>query len=511
MRTILSCIQEQSINCPDAIAVYCEDYTFTYKDLKISVDRLACYLHQSGVQEGDIAAFYMRRSFNTLIAILAIWKLDATYLAIDHHTPHERLDYILNEAKPSCIISEPALLNEINQTIPVLTLQDPAYLNCDPICTPTKKNTYKHPAYLIYTSGSTGQPKGVAITHANLANYVLWFNRHFKITSKDIFNFSSSPAFDFSITCTLTPLAAGASILITTESDMLDLDAYYQQLTKTKTTFVKWTPSYFKHLLEYAKKHHPDLSSFNYLMIAGEALPTIYVERWLELYPSHKIINEYGPTETTVGIMTQLVTKANFNKQYSTVPIGIGIDQASFYIIDNSNKLVEPGEIGELLIGGPSVAKGYYKQPSLTKKCFIKNLFSSNNEILYRTGDLVQQLPDKSYLYIGRIDQQVKVNGYRVEPTEIEHAILQHSYVKNVCLIAENDDMGGKFLAAYLVLDKEKQLSDINLRTYLSKIIPDFMIPKYFIKVSHIPLTNNNKVDYVSLRLQKTNSKNTSP
>lgn len=498
-QVVLHAIQKQMTKNPMATAVCYANRSYSYLDLEMASNQLANYLENYHVVEGDIIAFFMRRSFDVLVTMLGIWKVGASYLSLDFDTPLHRLKQLIFQAKPKCIVSEPSLINSLPQQIPILTRQDPEYLKCSTVYQKQPNIRPDQPAYLIYTSGSTGQSKGVLVTQANLTNYLFWFNEHFQITDRDIFNFNSSPAFDFAVTCTFPPLLVGAQVLITSEVDILNIEEYCNQLIQHQVTFVKWTPSYFKFLVSYVEKSRPNFSNLRYLMVAGEELLTTYVERWFSIYPSHTIINEYGPTETTVGITTQLITKSNLNKQLKTIPIGYPVQNSILYVVDSNNHVVEKGEIGELLVGGSSVSLGYYNEPELTNTSFIKNPFGIENDILYRTGDLVRQLSDESYLYVGRIDHQIKINGYRVEPSEVEYYLLQYITIDQAYVVARKSKENYQFLEGYIVLKPKTQFDEAKIRAYLSQHLFHFMVPRNFYVIDQFPLTSNGKIDHRNL------------
>ncbi len=338
------------------------------------------------------------------------------------------------------------------------------------------------------------------ITHENLSNHITWLIEDLGFNEADCFSFNSSMAFDFSVGCTILPLAVGATIVITSEVDTLDMTTYCRQLVENKVTFAKWTPSYFRLLNDYLEKNPVDLSSFRFIMVAGEELLTSYTANWFKIYPNHTLINEYGPTETAVGITTHRFTKDSLNTQLTTVPIGKPAINSKFYVVDSQHNLLKDDEIGELLIGGTSVGLGYYRQPELTSERFIHNPFEQKPEILYRTGDLVKKLPDGSYLYFGRIDNQVKVDGYRIELNEIEHCILQNPQIKQAKLTVDKEAQNAPKILAYLVLNKQASIQLETIKTTLSRQLPAFMIPHQFFFVKQIPMNINGKVDFSALK-----------
>ena len=478
-----------------------DNIIYSYDDLEKLSNQLANYLVKYQVIPSSKVVIFMRRSFDSLAAILALWKLGACYVPIDYQTPLERIKFILHEVKPKCVITEPALVNKFNEiNVPILTLKDPILFKQTILFDSILIKDNEALGYIIYTSGSTGEPKGVMVTHSNIDNYVTWLTSTLEMNTTDVVNFNASLAFDFSITCTIAPLAARASILISNESTALNIDYYLNELSINKVTIVKWTPSYFKILVEQAESKPYNLSSLRYILLGGEPLATTYVQRWLAIYPTHCIVNEYGPTETTVGVASHRVDITNLNKSCPTIPIGNPINNTRFHVLTNQNKLAKHGEVGELLIGGSSVTAGYYRQENITKTQFIINTSLATDSKLYKTGDLVRQLQDNTYLYLGRIDRQIKVNGYRIEPAEIEYHLLNYEDIQQAVVTSEVIEEVNNILTAYIVIKGNQSLEVENIEKCLLKYLPSYMLPQYYFLLSKIPLTENGKIDFIHLK-----------
>ena len=407
---LLEKIQEIIKNTPKAIAAIHEEEKLTYQQLGYNANRLSLYLKSQQVKKGSVVVLFMRRSPDVLVSILAIWQLGASYLPLDYETPKERIKKILKEVQPSCIISEPALLLKIpKENIPVITLKDPEIDKISTVknvSTDLTQSSSKDLAYIMYTSESTGNPKRVIISQTNLKNHIDWLIETFNFSNKDVFSWNSPVAFDFSVPCMLAPLIVGATIIISSESDIFAIERYCQQLITHQVSFVKWTPSYFRLLIEYARNNQLDLSSFRYLMVAGEPFLTTLAQNWFEIFPSHTLVSEYSPTETSVGITGYIFNHKTLNTQLNTVPIGKAVSNSDLYVVDAESSLLNPGKINELLIGSKSVGLGdlgYYqakeqaeiKSIDLTNEKFIGNCFSKSSEKLYRTGDLVKCLKEK--------------------------------------------------------------------------------------------------------------------
>lgn len=489
-------------------AAYYDGVFFTFLELHQRAKLVARFLTSLQKNTDDKVIIFMHRSFDMLSAILGIWQTGAAYVPIDPDSPVTRISDILSNLDHCPIISDPNLLDQIPEEnlIQAFTLNDVIQEEISrPNKNLSKTKTKNSLAYIIYTSGSTGKPKGVMVTHNNVYNHLQWLTTTLQLSNRDCFSFNSSLAFDFSVATTLLPLSLGSKIVITREEDTLHINRYCEQLHSTGVTFVKWTPSYFKLILEYAEREKPNLSNLRFVMLAGEELLTCYVKRWFALYPDHTVINEYGPTETTVGITINVITKNTLNKSLATVPIGKPAINTDLYVINKQNNIVSNDQIGELVICGDSVTQGYYKQPKLTQKYFINNPIWPDKQRAYKTGDLVKYLPNGDLVYVGRIDRQLKINGYRVEPTEIESCLLEHPEIEQIAIDTIKDPKGHVIIVGYYVLLKNSELTSEKIRKYLSENLSAFMIPSELHRVEYIPLNRNKKIDYSLLETIRIN------
>ena len=505
--TLAELIEEQVKQSPNDEAILFNHSKITYNQLNDKANYIASQLIQLGMKQGAIVALLLDRSINTITSLLAILKVGGTYLPIEPYYPTERINFILKDCKATLLITDTSSLFIANQclynldpkpNLLILGEDSPTTVKVEKkLDIPFNKDFL---AYIIYTSGSTGQPKGVMVTQKNVINYINWFSYTFKFNKNNIIDFSSPLAFDFSVTCTLLPLIKGGCISIATKECKSNPRTYLQYLKKHKITHVKLTPSYFSQLVDAADNLHIKLPNLRWIILGGEAVLIKDVKEWLDLYPHQYIVNEYGPTETTVATSGYIVTKNNIDAYTDIVPMGKPAFNTQFYVLDENKNLVDMNKIGELYIGGDSVSKGYLNQPKLTKQSFIKNNFSKQkSSTLYKTGDLVRQLSDSNFEYIGRNDTQVKIRGYRVELSEIERSLLKHAYIQQCIVITKRKNFN-LILIAYVVLKKTKNLFEIqSIKSFLKQKLPSYMIPSKIIVLKQLPLTTNGKIDRAAL------------
>lgn len=493
------------------IAVVDANKSLSYQQLNEMANKLAHLLRVKGIQPGMVVALCMERSIDVLIAMMATLKVGAAYLPLDINYPKARLDFILEDNhNPFIIIDKQYSKRYENYTGKLFCYDEAAFIE-EPKENLNLNLSDRNLAYIIYTSGSTGVPKGVLIEHRNVLHYSAWFAKYAAIKNKNSIDFSSNYIFDMAVTSSIIPLMLGLKIYICQDKVKKNAGPYLKFLAKNKIELIKITPSYLKLLIHQIKEKAIKLPHLKMIVIGGENLPTVDCATWLTHYPHHQIVNEYGPTETTVAVLEQKViskTVANFGVH---IPIGKPSFKMPCYILDEELHPVKVNEIGEIYIGGKSVARGYLNQKELSENKFIKNPFSSNEKSrLYKTGDLGQLLADGSIEYLGRIDDQVKIRGFRVEPAEIELEIAKMKAIKDVIVLPKDNHFGEKYLVAYFIKqNKDESFLAKQIKDYLDERIPSHMIPSFFMELTHFPLTANGKIDKKTLLEEENNPRKT--
>ena len=492
-KTIIRLFEEQVGRTPYKPAVYYADRSMTYDEFNRKVNQVAWKLIRAGVRPGDTVAVLIPRNIHALVSIYAVLKCGAVFLPVDPIYPKERIRYMLEDAGPRAVLYDSGGVMEyadcgsrwINAAEPAVEEDR------DPGIYPDGNSL----AYIIYTSGSTGNPKGAMITNKGLVNYIVWADKVYVRGDDMTFALHSSLSFDLTITSLFTPLISGGSIAI--YEDGGPEPPIFRVFAENRSDIVKLTPSH----LSLVKDMDNTGSRVKRLIVGGEDLRTELARQIYDSFGGRvEIYNEYGPTETVVGCMIYKYDRYRDNGV--SVPIGRPADNVRIYILDRYLNPVPIGSPGELCIGGDGVCAGYLNNPGLTAKKFIEDPFIPGEKI-YMTGDLARWFPKGDVEYLGRIDDQVKIRGYRVEPGEIETQLMSHSGVSAAVVLVYDDPNGRKSLCAYI---KSNGGTDENeLRTYLAKRLPSWMVPSCFIFIDEIPLTPNGKVD--RHRLPKPESK----
>lgn len=490
-KAIHQLFENQVEESPEHIALHFQGEHMTYADLNAKSNRLAWMLIQKGVGIGTIVGLNVRHSFEMIVGILGILKTGGCYLPIDTYSPIERKHFLIQESEMKLILTDtPDFKSEKN--IEYINLKEERIYSEKNI-NPGKTVKSENPAYIIYTSGSTGRPKGVVVSHSSLVNYINWAGNVYNEGSNLNFPLYSSISFDLTVTSLFTPIVNGAAIYIyDTQSKEFTIDSI---LEENNLGVMKLTPAHLQILTE-EKLNESNIKVF---IVGGEELSTGLASK---VNSNISVYNEYGPTEATVGCMIYKYNPDTDKGQ--SVPIGIAAGNQEVYILDSKQMIVPVGVVGELCIGGNGLALGYLNNLELTSSKFIDHPFKEG-EKLYRTGDLTRWLANGNMEFIGRVDDQVKIRGFRVELGEIQKVLSRFKYVNDSLVIAKKE-VSNTILVGYYTSGIEIDRNEV--RNYMLKKLPNYMVPSFFMRVDEIPLTQNGKIDY--RRLPKYDLKNNS-
>ncbi|MEH1928141.1 non-ribosomal peptide synthetase [Nostoc sp.] len=500
---------------PDANALVFGDEQLSYKELNIRSNQLAHYLKKIGVENESLVGVCVERSLEMIIALLGIFKAGGAYLPLDPSLPQERLNFMLEDAKVSVLLTQEKLLKHFDDfSNPIICIdEDWATITQHSQENPTNCVTSDNLAYVIYTSGSTGKPKGVLLQHRGLSNLAKAQIGVFNLQpSNRILQFASL-SFDASIFEIVMALQTGATLYLANKESLLPGQSLLQLLREKAITHVTLPPAVL------AVLPTESLPALQTIICAGESCTDDIVKRWWS--SSRRFFNAYGPTEATVWS-----TVAEISSLSEKPPIGRPIANTQIYILDKYLQPLPIGITGELYICGEGLAQGYINRPELTTENFIPNPFNHQKGArLYKTGDLARYRPDGNIEFLGRIDNQVKIRGFRIELSEIETVLSQYENVQKAVVIAKENVSGDKYLLAYIVLNVEMPRQSLQrgataldgfpglkqvaweppqraasnfaslLRKFLKEKLPEYMVPKAFVMLDSLPLTTSGKVD----------------
>ncbi len=479
-------IAEQAHRTPDAVAVRCGDAVVSYRELDLRASTLADRLRARGVGPEVLVGICLSRSELLPVALLAVMKAGGAYLPLDPDLPASRLAWMISNSGTRLVLSEAA-------TAGALTSFDGDVLRLDQALSPDVRRNVSdhrlephgdHLAYVLYTSGSTGQPKGVQIPRRALANFVRTMRDTLGISSNDVLVAVTTLSFDIAALEIFVPLTIGATVVIASRDEVVDGRRLLGLAAGSGATMMQATPTTWRLLIEAGWTGTPPLK----VLVGGEALPPDLADALVGR--ASDVWNLYGPTETTIWSTAERVTS-------NTRVIGIGapIANTEVYVLDASMQLAPIGVPGELYIGGDGVARGYLGRPDLTASRFVPDPFSGRSGArLYRTGDRVRLRPEGRLEYLGRLDTQVKLRGFRIETGEIEAALSDQSAVGHAVVIVQGDGDAAR-LVAYVTRRSETAVDEALLRAYLRERLPAYMVPSTFIELAALPLTPNGKID----------------
>jgi amino acid adenylation domain-containing protein len=478
---------------PDAPAVIANDRCLSYAELDQLSNQLAHQLQAQGVQTNELVAVVMQKGWEQVVAVLGILKAGAAYLPIDASMPAERLHYLLEFGEARIAVTQvcqDAAIDWPADTIRLRISDDE--LSAAPETEVSNQTTLSDIAYVIFTSGSTGQPKGVVIDHRGAVNTCADINQRFTVTAKDRVLALSSLSFDLSVYDIFGLLAAGGAIVMPDASGMRDPAHWAGMVAKHQVSIWNTVPALMDLLTDYGEQQTaPVLQSLRIVMMSGDWIPVKLPNRIQAVGQDVQVYSLGGATEASIWSILYPIT--DVPADWISIPYGKPMLNQSFHVL-NSDLTPCPAWVpGELYIGGIGVAKGYWRDEEKTAASFITH--PRTGERLYRTGDLGRYLPDGNIEFMGREDFQVKIQGFRVELGDIEAALEAHPGIRNTVVIASGPDRGSKRLIAYLVAEHDPAPDADELRTWLGKKLPAYMVPGSFVLLDKLPLTANGKVD----------------
>jgi amino acid adenylation domain-containing protein len=504
--------------------------SITYKELNLRSGRLAGWLIEKGVLVDNIVGIMLERSVEMIIGILGILKSGAAYLPIDPNYPGERIDFMLKDSNARVLVTTPEPQVKVKAEVEK-NFKQPVELPLEFVnietghatvfelssstltLTSTCQVSPANLAYIIYTSGSTGWPKGVAVEHSQVVNFVFhMYNQYDRdVGVHDRCLGVTNIMFDVSVWECFLPLTFGARLVILPEQERFDVFALVGAIGRERITLIYLPPALLEDVCEQLKNQNRWIS-LNKMLVGVEPIRDEVLEGYMQLNPGMKIINGYGPTETTI-----CATSYNYLSHEplgDIVPIGIPLSNLQVILLDAAGHIIPQGIPGEICISGGGVSRGYINNPELTSDKFDLDLKdyrdyhegyhrsyrSHKPYIIYHTGDLARWLKDGNIEFLGRIDNQVKIRGFRIEPGEIEKHLLEHREVKGALVTAREYENGDKYLCAYVVPQPGCSPHLFNtLKEYLSGRLPDYTVPAYFVTLDRIPLNPNGKVDLKAL------------
>ena len=497
----------------EKIAVTDGRTALTFGELATTSDRLAHFLMTLGVSRGDRVAYFLKRSSECLSATVGILKTGAAYIPLDQKTPPERWRQIIDDAAPQVLLCDHHTLAETLDRLE--TLKIPVSIVClnpredrfksrekiyyrEDIENATGLSSFPEGslddvAYILYTSGSTGSPKGVMVTHSNIKNYIDWATSYFHITAEDRILGTAPFYFDMSTFDIFCILASGATLYLATEEILLFPERLVRLIESNGVTLWKGISSLLMYMSRAGVVQPGRMPSLRTVIFAGEPLAAQYLANWMKNLPNSSFFNGYGPTEATGVSLCYHVDRIPELKK--PIPIGQPCKGARVAVVGEDGFPVTPGEVGELCIAGPCLAKGYLNDPEKTQSRFTSPPPGCGLEDrVYWTGDLVRQTPEGDYVFVSRKDYQVKWMGYRIELAEIETNLSSHPQVRDVAvLLKPSGPEGLSELVAFIESEADCDLSE--LCKYLEKRVPSYMVPKRFIRVDSLPRNDRGKID----------------
>jgi len=499
-KTVNEWFEDMVAKKTDNSAIEYEGRQLTYIELNKKANQIAELLRNKSIKSDDIIGLMVERSIEMMVGILGILKSGGAYLPVEPDYPQERVRFMLDDSNAKLLLTQRCFKYNIDNRYTIIDLDDTNNtMNSPTTLNPEKINEAKDLAYVIYTSGSTGKPKGVMIEHGAIVNLLYDLKAYYPATATDVYLLKTSYTFDVSVAELFGWFPGGGKLVMLERGGEKSPEKMLYTIDSKGITHINFVPSMFNVFIEMLSDNDiKKLSNLKYIFIAGEALLPGIVKKFRCLNINISLENLYGPTEATVYASRYSLSDWSGNDD---IPIGKPISNINHFIVDKDNHLRPVGIPGELCIAGVSLARGYLNHTELTHLKFESNSFKEGDR-MYKTGDIGRWLTDGNIEFLGRVDHQIKIRGFRIELGEIESRLLKHGFIKEAVVLDRTVEKGNKYLCAYFILNSSSSSSSFqisDLRDYLSKELPDYMIPSYFVQLERFPLSISGKIDKIAL------------
>ncbi|MDG4786445.1 amino acid adenylation domain-containing protein [Micromonospora sp. WMMD1102] len=498
-RCLHQVFEERVLLAPDAVAVTFEGVSLSYAEVNVRANRLAHRLRALGAGPESLVGVCLERGIDLVPALLGVLKSGAAYLPLDPAQPVDRLGFMVGDAGAPVLVTQASLVDTVAGFFGgELLVLDEEDLSGLPAGNPAPVSHPEDLIYVIYTSGSTGRPKGVCLTHANVFRLFDTTRQHYQFSADDVWPLFHSYAFDVSVWELWGALLYGGRLVVVPREVTRLPDEFLDLLVAERVTVLNQTPSAFRSLVGFTRDGDPRLDrlALRAVVFAGEKLEMAELAPWTDRFGLDRpaLLNMYGITETTVHSTFHQVRAQDITDPGN--PVGYPLGDLRIYLLDGYGNLVPVGVPGEIHVGGPGVARGYLRRPELTAQRFVPDPFAGvPGARMYRSGDLARRRPDGGLDFLGRIDDQVQIRGYRVELGEIETVLAAHPGIRDAVVRTDEPEPGQPRIVAYYVPDADQAPTVPELAGYCGKRLPDYMVPGAFVPLAKIPLTANGKLD----------------
>lgn len=497
-RPIYELIDSFAFITPHKVAIRHAGKSITYLELYEESNRLAWYLRDLGVTKDVLVGVLLDRSIIMAVSILAVWKAGGAYVPIHTRYPKERIETILRDSKPLVLMTMRKVIELKDEYKDFLNLSSVKHVVFyeDNILRkyPSKKINYVNSmsdlCYVIYTSGSEGVPKGAMIEHIGMTNHMLAMASELNLDNQSIIAQNASHCFDISVWQFFNALIVGGQTNIYSDGIALRPKKFLKDIVSEGVNILQVVPSYLSVILDNCNVIPVGLKNLKYLIVTGEIVPSQLVKKWFQILPEVRVVNAYGPAEVSDDVTLHIMDKMPNENQ---IPIGKPIQNLNVYIVNENMKLCKIGEKGEICVSGIGVGRGYLNDSVKTKTSFTIDIFKNIKfNRMYKTGDYGYWTKDGVLEYCGRIDNMFKIRGFRIELEEVESVMLMFEGIKGATVSVKEESSSETYMCAYFTSDNEV---DVNkLREFMSKKLPNYMIPRYFEQRYSIPLNENGKI-----------------